>query len=110
MRITKRPWGEFRLFVKNKKCSVKIMEVKPNQELSLQYHKKRKELAYFLTEGYIQVGMKKRKVKKGEQVIFKKGQAHRVFAKKKKVVYLEIAFGNFSEGDEVRLEDKYGRS
>ena len=66
MRITKRPWGQFKLFVKNKKCTVKIMEIKPRQELSLQYHKKRKEIAYFLTDGYIQIGMQRRKVRKGD--------------------------------------------
>lgn len=110
MRITKRPWGEFKLFVKNKRCTVKIMEIKPKQELSLQYHKKRKEMAYFLTDGYIQIGLHKRRVKKGESVMFKKGQAHRVFAKNKKVIYLELSFGKFSEGDEVRMEDRYGRA
>jgi mannose-6-phosphate isomerase len=110
MRITNRPWGDFKLFVKNKKCTVKILEVKPHQKLSLQYHKHRKELAYFLTSGFVQIGMENHKVEKGEIVVFKKRQAHRVFAKNKKVKYLEIALGKFREGDEVRIEDQYGRA
>lgn len=105
----KRPWGLFRVFAKNKKCTVKILEVKPFQELSLQKHKKREEHWYFLTPGIIQLGEKKKKVKANELVVIKKNQAHRIIAKKKKVVVLEVAFGKFSEGDEVRIEDKYGR-
>ena len=97
-------------FVKNKKCTVKILEVKARQELSLQYHRKRKEMWYFLTDGFVQIGMEKKKVKKGELVVIKKRMAHRVFSKNKKIVFLEVSVGRFSERDEVRIEDKYGRA
>ena len=109
MKKEDRPWGNFKQFVKNKKCTVKIIEVKPKQQLSLQYHKKRKEMWYFLTDGYVQIGKKKRKVKKGEIVWIKRRRAHRLFAEKNKVEVLEISFGKFSERDEIRIEDKYGR-
>lgn len=109
MKIVKRPWGRFKQFVKNKKCTVKIFEVKPKQALSLQYHKKRKELWYFLTEGYVQLGKKKRRVRKGEIINIKKKQPHRLIAGKKEVMVLEISFGEFRESDEVRLEDEYRR-
>ena len=109
MKKEERPWGNFKRFVKNKKCTVKIIEVKPKQSLSLQYHKKRKELWYFLTSGIVQIGLEKKKVNKGEVVWIKKGQAHRVFAKYKKILFLEISLGKFSERDEIRIEDKYGR-
>ena len=105
----KRPWGLFKTFAKNKKCTVKILEVNPNQRLSLQKHKKREEHWYFLTSGFVQIGNKKRKVKQGEKVIIKKNQAHRIIAKKYKVIVLEVSFGDFSEGDEIRIEDDYGR-
>ncbi len=110
MKIVKRPWGHFNQFVKNKKCTVKILEIRPKQELSLQYHRKRKEMWYFLTDGYVQIGLEKKKVKKGELVVIKKRRAHRVFSKDKKIVWLEISVGKFKEGDEVRIEDKYGRA
>lgn len=109
MRVIKRPWGIFKIFVKNKKCTVKILSVDPKGVLSLQKHRKRKEMWYFLTEGYMQLGNKKMKVKKGELVVIKKNQAHRVFAKNKKVEFLEISLGKFNESDEIRLEDIYGR-
>ncbi len=109
MKIVERPWGSFKQFVKNKKCTVKIMEIKPKQELSLQYHKKRKEVWYFLTDGFVQLGIEKRKVKRGEIVKIGKWQAHRALAGKEKVVFLEISLGKFKESDEVRIDDKYGR-
>jgi len=110
MKRVVRPWGVFEQFALNEKCTVKILRVKPNGVLSLQKHKKRREEWVFLTDGWVQIGSVKRKVKKGERVVVKKGVAHRIFSKGGKVEVLEISFGNFDEKDEVRLEDKYGRA
>jgi mannose-6-phosphate isomerase len=110
MNITKKPWGDFKEFVLNKKCTVKILTVNPKGVISLQYHNNRDEMWYFLTSGYVQLGDKKKKVKKGEIINIKKKQLHRVFAKDKKVEFLEISFGDFNEKDIVRLDDKYGRT
>ena len=109
MKIVKRPWGDFKQFTLNEKSTVKIITVKPKQVLSLQKHKKRKEMWYFLTEGYVQLGKKEKKIKKGEIVKVAKGKVHRIFSKGKTVELLEIAFGQFDEKDIIRLEDKYGR-
>ncbi|MFH1327186.1 MAG: phosphomannose isomerase type II C-terminal cupin domain [archaeon] len=109
MKITTRPWGNFKLFAKNKKCTVKILEIKPRQELSLQYHKKREEMWYFLDKAIVQIGKTKKRVKPGEIVKVPKKRPHRIITGLKKVKVLEISFGEFREGDEVRLEDKYGR-
>ncbi|VVB77660.1 Mannose-6-phosphate isomerase [uncultured archaeon] len=109
MKEVKRPWGDFKQFVFNEKCTVKILEVSPNSMLSLQKHKKRKEMWYFLTSGFAEVGNKKNRIKKGETVIINKNVSHRLYAKNKSVKVLEISFGTFDENDEIRLEDKYGR-
>ena len=109
MREVRRPWGDFKQFALNEKCTVKILTVKPNQILSLQKNKNRKEQWYFLTEGWVQLGTKKKKIKKDEIVNVPKMKAHRIFAKKKKVNVLEISYGTFDEKDEIRLEDVYGR-
>jgi len=109
MKEVKRPWGVFKQFVLNRKCTVKILEVKPRQGLSLQLHKQRKEEWYFLSSGVVQIGRKKRKVKKGEIIQIGKNIPHRLIAGDKEVLVLEISFGNFKEGDEIRLEDKYER-
>jgi len=109
MKEVKRPWGAFKQFVLNKKCTVKIMEVNPHQKLSLQVHKKRVEEWYFLTPGIVQLGNKKIKVRRNNLITIKRNTPHRVIAGKQKVEFLEISLGNFSEGDEIRLEDNYGR-
>ncbi len=106
----KRPWGNFKQFVLNKKCTVKILTLKPKEQLSLQKHKKRSELWYFLTTGIIQVGKKKIRVKQGSIVKIPKKKLHRIIAGKNKIKVLEISFGEFNEKDEIRLEDKYGRT
>ncbi len=104
-----RPWGNFKQFVDNKKCTVKILEIKPRQELSLQYHNKRDEMWYFFDKAIVQLGNRKIRVKPGELVNVPKKKAHRIFAGFRKVKLLEISFGEFKEGDEIILEDKYGR-
>ena len=109
MKEVKRPWGVFKQFVLNKKCTVKIIEIKPKQELSLQKHRKREENWYFLTSGIVQIGDKEKKVRKGEIIVIKKNVPHRILAGAKEVKVLEIAIGNFSEKDEIRMEDKYKR-
>ena len=38
-----RPWGKFEKFCQNKNCTVKILFIKANGELSLQYHRHRDE-------------------------------------------------------------------
>jgi len=109
MKLVKKPWGNFKQFILNKKCTVKIITVIPHGVLSLQKHKKRKEIWYFITPGYVQIGKKKRKVNEGEIVNIGKGVAHRLYAKKEIVKILEISSGYFDENDIVRLKDVYGR-
>ncbi len=109
VKVVKRPWGVFKQFALNEKCTVKILEVKRNEELSLQKHKHRVEHWYFITPGYVQIGTKIRKIKEGELIKIGKGIAHRLISKEKEVKVLEISFGKFDEKDEIRLEDKYNR-
>jgi mannose-6-phosphate isomerase-like protein (cupin superfamily) len=108
MKTVKKPWGLFRQFAVNKKCTVKILEVNSKQELSLQKHDKREELWYFFDKATVQLGKKKINVKKGDTIKIRKKQLHRIIAKNK-VKVLEISLGNFQEKDIKRIEDKYGR-
>ena len=64
---------------------------------------------YFLDKAIVQLGNVKKRVKPGEIVKISKKKPHRVMAGLRKVRFLEVSFGTFSEKDEVRLEDKYGR-
>jgi len=108
--VDKRPWGNFERFTLNEKTTVKIITVKPKQRFSLQTHSKRKEFWKFLdNEAKVTVGNKTFKVKRGESVLVKPRETHRVEALSKPVSFLEISFGNFSESDIKRISDDYGR-
>jgi mannose-6-phosphate isomerase-like protein (cupin superfamily) len=110
MELVKKPWGHEKVFTFNEISTVKTLNVKPHQILSLQKHKKRKEMWYFITEGYVQLGNSKKKVKEGEIVIVNKNTPHRIYAKNKPVVVLEISLGKFEWNDIIRLEDNYKRA
>ena len=109
VKLVKRPWGIFKQFVLNKKCTIKILEINPKQELSLQKHKKRKEEWYFLGSAIVQIGERKKRVKEGDVIEIERNTPHRIIAGNKKIRVLEISFGHFSENDETRIEDEYNR-
>jgi mannose-6-phosphate isomerase-like protein (cupin superfamily) len=106
---TKRPWGKFLTFAKNQMCTVKILIIEPEEELSLQKHKDREEHWYFLDPGIVQIGNSKKKIAAGKEVVIKKNKEHRLIGTKERIRVLEVSFGKFSEKDEIRLEDKYAR-
>lgn len=108
-KIVIKPWGTEKILAFNEISTVKLTSVKANSVLSLQKHKKRSEMWYFLTDGWVQIGKNKRKVRKGEIIKIEKGQVHRLFSKNKPVQFLEISLGKFDWDDIIRLEDSYGR-
>jgi mannose-6-phosphate isomerase len=110
-KVSKRPWGGFEQFTLNEISTVKILTVRPGKRFSLQYHKKRKEFWRFLDNpAKVTIGMKTRKMKKGDEVIVRTGQLHRIQALSKPVNVLEVSFGRFDEKDIVRVEDDFGRA
>lgn len=102
-----RPWGDFTRFTHNEKSTVKIITVKSGEAFSLQTHAKRDEFWKLLVDGgMIEVGDTKVEGKKGDEFFIKAGTTHRVTGPAE---FLEIAIGDFDEGDIVRLEDRYNR-
>jgi len=110
-KIVRKPWGHEEHFAFNEKITVKILEIKPKQSISVQYHFKRAEF-WKILEGDCKVrkGNKTIKAKKGEEFFIKKKEIHSVEAYSKPVRILEISFGKFEAKDIVRLEDRYGRA
>lgn len=113
----KRPWGRFIQFCKNQQATVKIIEVKPQQRLSVQTHKNRDELWVALDPGLVALV--------GEDTVFMadfeigpepvfipRNTIHSI--KNANLVsdarLLEIAFGEFDEDDIERIRDVYGRT
>ena len=111
-----RPWGGFIKFIDNKPCTVKILQIKKGERLSLQSHKLRYEF-WYLVSGKIKVfigkDVKKLKTKiltEGEHIFIPKNALHRAEGLASPVSkILEISTGKFKEDDITRYEDKYGR-
>ena len=106
----KRPWGSEDWIVKNKKVTVKILQINERKRFSLQYHKGREEFWEFLdNKAKVTVGNKKYIAHKGSRFFIRKGQLHRIEALDKPVKVLEVSFGKVDEKDIVRLEDDFNR-
>ncbi len=110
----KRPWGGFIKFIDNKHCTVKILQVKKGESLSLQSHKLRTEF-WYLISGKIKVTvgknlklLKSKILKEGKYIFILPKSLHRANGLVNSKI-LEISTGKFKENDEVRYEDKYGR-
>ena len=109
-----RPWGGFIKFIDNKPCTVKILQIKKGESLSLQFHKLREEF-WYLISGKVKVTigkglklLKKKTLKEGQFVSVPKKFLHRIEGIKNSKI-LEISTGKVKENDEIRIEDKYGR-
>lgn len=105
-----RPWGNFRQFTKNDNSTIKIITVNPNETLSLQSHKNRAEFWHILIgSGTVEIGGVKKNTIVGDEHEIEIGEKHRLSAGPEGLQVLEIATGDFDEGDIVHYEDKYGR-
>ena len=108
--IEERPWGKFEQFCHNEKVTVKIITVKPDSKLSLQYHNHRDEFWKIIEgSGQIILGEELIDVKIGDEFFIPKKTNHRIITNNNSLKVLEVSFGEFDEKDIVRLEDKYNR-
>ncbi len=107
-----RPWGNFERFTENESSTVKIITVEAGEAFSLQSHTHRSEFWYVLDgQGSITVGESTAAASAGMSFFIKAGHKHRAEASPSgHLVFLEIAFGTFDEGDIRRFEDRYGRA
>jgi mannose-6-phosphate isomerase-like protein (cupin superfamily) len=105
-----RPWGHFRQFCKDTSVTVKIISVNPNEMLSLQSHTKREEFWRVIEgHGVVEIENNQQEVKPGDEIFIPIGARHRLVAKNENLEVLEISFGEFSEDDITRYDDKYKR-
>ena len=106
----KRPWGSFEKFNENERCTVKLLYIKPDSRLSLQYHNKRKEF-WKIVKGsaMVEVQNEKSSLKEGDDIFIPSGARHRIQASNSGCIVLEISYGSFDENDIVRIEDDYDR-
>lgn len=112
IRVDERPWGRFTQYALNRACTVKVIEVERDGQLSLQRHAHRDELWVALDPGLeFSIG--------GDTFVAEVGRAHLVTTGTQHRVrgvgdaparFLEVAFGVFDEDDIERLDDAYGRT
>ena len=106
-----RPWGGFERFTLNQPSTVKIITVTEGEEFSLQTHEHREEFWRIVSgTGEVRVGEKVSLANPGDAFFIPKGTKHRAKGGPGGLLFLEIALGEFDEGDITRLEDKYGRA
>ena len=108
--LSTRPWGRFERFTLNQKSTVKLIHIDPDSSLSLQYHVRRSEF-WRVVDGECSavVGGKVVRMGLNDELVVPAGVVHRLTGGPDGARILEIAIGDFSENDIVRLEDGWGR-
>jgi len=103
----KRPWGRFdEIDV----ARAKILQVKQGEELSYQFHHRRREMWVIISgKPLIKLNDRTLVYDPGEIILINEEDLHQVLAYHDDVVILELSLGEFYEDDIVRLEDKYHR-
>lgn len=108
--ILDKPWGKVTSYTLNQPASVRIIEVEPGQQTSLQYHQLRDELWVILDAGLtVQIGDEIVTAERGQEFMVPAEKTHRIISSDRGGRVLEIAYGYTTEDDTHRLEDDYGR-
>ncbi len=112
IRIIKKPWGEERLFARNRKYAGKILIVRRGHRLSLQFHKKKDETLY-LEDGLLRLVIGKARGKLGAKMVM----SGETFTIPRKTIHrieaidtcrlIEVSTPELE--DVVRIDDDYGR-
>ena len=107
-----KPWGYEIIWARTDRYLGKFLHIKPNERLSLQYHKNKMETIYIMAGTLkLQLGEKDPQVSElgpGSVIHIEPGKIHRFSAKDAPVMLCEVSSPEID--DVVRLEDDYGRS
>ncbi|MDE0399344.1 MAG: NAD+ synthase [Candidatus Poribacteria bacterium] len=109
--ICKRPWGSFERLTLNSASTVKMLEIDPDASISLQRHSHRSEFWRVVSgEAVAVLDGETISLAEGDNLLIPVGAVHRLTGGSRGARILEIATGDFSENDIVRLEDGWGRT
>jgi mannose-1-phosphate guanylyltransferase/mannose-6-phosphate isomerase len=133
VKIVNRPWGHYKMFAENTQCTAKVLHIRKDEMLSLQYHRIRDQVYYCLDDFevwhsdipvpkeidedmnfipvFVEKHLKKGNLKKGDIVYIPKYYIHRPVYRGSQEYgcIIDMAFGHNDENDIFRIEDKYGR-
>jgi mannose-6-phosphate isomerase len=108
-----RPWGKWEVLYCGDGYIIKKIEVKPGENLSIQYHKHRNEVWTIVSgQARAKINKKELQLRKGETVYIPLGINHSIEnITEEGLIFIEIQMGSIlQENDIVRLSDKYGRT
>ena len=107
-----RPWGHYISVLEESKWKVKIIQVNPGAQLSLQMHRNRSE-HWIVVKGTakIEVNNKVQIVRENESCYIPLGSKHRLTNPGKiRLKIIEVQSGNYVGEDDIeRFEENYGR-
>ena len=108
----KRPWGDFQNLFAGDGFLVKLIEVRPDQRLSLQRHFKREEFWVIVSgTGEFELNGSIKPIGPGDMLHVRTTDAHRVGNNgKEPLLILELQKGECREDDIERLADDYERA
>ena len=107
-----RPWGNFKILLREPGIQVKRIEVRPGLRFSLQKHKHRAEKWIVLSgKGVATIKNKETPVTAGAYFDVPCGEIHRMQnTGRVPLVFIEVQFGDtLEESDIVRLHDDFAR-
>ena len=107
-----RPWGHYVSIVEDSRWQVKLIKVKPGEQLSLQMHHHRSEHGVVVNgTAQIELNSEKKVLTENQSVYIPLGSKHRLSNPGKiPLVLIEVQSGSYvGEDDIVRFEDRYGR-
>ena len=108
-----RPWGNFKILLREPGIQVKRIEVTPGLRFSLQKHHKRSEKWIVLSgEGIATIKNKELPVAAGAYFDVPCGEIHRMQnTGRVPLVFIEVQYGDYlKEDDIVRLHDDFARA
>ena len=107
-----RPWGNYSTISEGPNWQVKLIKVKPKEQLSLQMHNHRSE-HWIIVKGKATVEIEEKKfcLEENQSTYIPKGSKHRLAnIEDLPLLLIEVQSGNYlGEDDIIRYEDKYGR-
>ncbi len=107
-----RPWGHYISIVRDSRWQVKLISVKPGEELSLQMHHHRSE-HWVVVKGTakVEIDLELSILSENESIYIPLGSKHRLSNPGKiKLILIEVQSGSYvGEDDIIRFEDNYGR-
>tara|TARA_B110001454_G_C12531083_1_gene355264 strand:- start:30 stop:374 length:345 start_codon:yes stop_codon:yes gene_type:complete len=109
--ITLKPWGIYVDVLRQDDVVLKKIVVYPNEQLSYQYHRNRKEFWFVSSgEGVFTLNDESMRVCAGESLIISQRDKHMVKNDgDEDLIFFEMQCGKCEEGDIVRITDKYNR-